>query len=391
MRKSDIVVDNVHCDRDGDMPSWDVHFDVRIDFRNVELLQLTAQVDALASVIRGIPIPPSVQQRLDRLNIIRAVRGTTGIEGTEFSEEEVAAILESQPTSHADSADREEQEVRNAEALMRDVAELLRREPHAPLTENLVHRFHAILTQGISYSHNEPGRYRNHRVTVGRYAPPQTGDDVRERMAAFMNWFNTGERTRWSPVIRSVVAHFYVVSIHPFGDGNGRTSRAVESYLLYQAGINARGFYSLANYYYENRSEYVRHLGLVQLQITNDLTPFILFALKGLLEELKAVHAEVLEEVRIISFRDFARETLGSQGRLGARGERLLNFVIALSAQTVSMSDLRNRIHPLSRFYAEVTSRTLTRDVRFLERQGLVRIEDGNIKANLDIMDKFTA
>lgn len=391
MRKVDIGVDNVRYDRDCNMPSWDVHFDARIDFRNAELLQLTAQVDALASVIRGIPIPPRVQQRLDRLNIIRAVRGTTGIEGTEFSEEEVAAILESKPISHADPADREEQEVRNAEALMQDVAELLRREPHAPLTESLVHRFHAILTRGIGYAHNEPGRYRNHRVTVGCYVPPQTGGDVRGRMTSFMDWFNTGERTRWHPVIRAVVAHFYVVSIHPFGDGNGRTSRAVESYLLYQAGINARGFYSLANYYYENRAEYIRRLGLVQLQITNDLTPFILFALRGLSKELKAVHSEVIEEVRIISFRDFARETLGSQGRLGARGERLLNFVIELSAQTVSMSDLRNRIHPMSRFYSEVTPRTLTRDVRFLEQQGLIKIEDGNIKANLGIMDKFTA
>ncbi len=79
------------------MPSWDVHFDVRLRTSAPELLSLTARVEALASVIRGILIPPHIQQRLDRLNIIRAVRGTTGIEGTEFSEEEVAEILSSPP------------------------------------------------------------------------------------------------------------------------------------------------------------------------------------------------------------------------------------------------------------------------------------------------------
>ena len=80
------------------MPSWDVHFDVRLRTSAPELLTcLTARVEALASVIRGILIPPHIQQRLDRLNIIRAVRGTTGIEGTEFSEEEVAEILSSPP------------------------------------------------------------------------------------------------------------------------------------------------------------------------------------------------------------------------------------------------------------------------------------------------------
>ena len=56
------------------MPSWDVHFDLRIRLGDPEVAWLAAQADALASVIRGIPITPSVQQRLDRLNIIRAVR-----------------------------------------------------------------------------------------------------------------------------------------------------------------------------------------------------------------------------------------------------------------------------------------------------------------------------
>ena len=61
--------------RGGDsMPSRDVHFNARISHGDPDVAWLTAQADALASVIRGIPIPPSVQWRLDRLNIIRAVR-----------------------------------------------------------------------------------------------------------------------------------------------------------------------------------------------------------------------------------------------------------------------------------------------------------------------------
>jgi Fic family protein len=83
-------------------------------------------------------------------------------------------------------------------------------------------------------------------------------------MAEFFKWFNSGSAAHWNPVIRAIVAHFYVISIHPFGDGNGRTSRAVESYLLYQAGVNARGYYSLANYYYRNRPEYVSMLDHVR-------------------------------------------------------------------------------------------------------------------------------
>ena len=374
------------------MPSWDVHFDVRVRTENPEMLRLTARVEALASVIRGIPIPPHVQQRLDSLNIIRAVRGTTGIEGTEFSEEEVAEILSSPPGSLDEAPNREEQEVRNSEALMLDVAERLKRSPRAPLTEELIHSFHATLTRNIDYEHNEPGRYRTYRVTVGRYVPPETGEAVRKLMAEFIEWFNTGTPARWNPVIRAILAHFYVVSIHPFGDGNGRTSRAVESYLLYQAGINARGFYSLANYYYQHRPEYVRHLRLVQFRSTDDLTPFVVFALRGLAEELEAVHEEVLAEVRVISFRDFARETLDSEGKLGTRaGERVLSFLLGIVTEPISLAEMRSRRHPLSRLYAGMSNRTLTRDVRFLQQHGLVEVEGDMLRANLGVMDTFTA
>ena len=78
--------------------------------------------------------------------------------------------------------------------------------------------FHRVLTQGINYPYNEPGRYRNHAVTVGPYRPPATGEEVRGVMAEFVHWFNTGTPTLWDPVIRSIVAHFYLVSPFLLGD-----------------------------------------------------------------------------------------------------------------------------------------------------------------------------
>ena len=79
---------------------------------------------------------------------------------------------------------------------------------------------------------------------------------------------------------RAIAAHFYLVSIHPFGDGNGRTARAIESFLLYQAGVNAFGFYSLANFYYRERDRYVRELTDARFHHGGELTPFVLFGLE---------------------------------------------------------------------------------------------------------------
>ena len=190
--------------------------------------------------------------------------------------------------------------------------------------------------------------------------------------------------------MRAIVAHFYVVSIHPFGDGNGRTARAVESFLLYQGGINARGFYSLSNYYYRNRPMYVSLLDHVRFETNGDLTPFVRFALSGLVSELEAVHEEVLQEVTVIAFRDYARETLMTEGKMGTKpGERMYHFLLGLAGEPVSLTALRRGRHPLSQFYRGVTSKTLARDLNFLRSNGLIVIDGDEVRANLAVMKQF--
>ena len=376
------------------MPAWNVHFNMTVQTGHPAIVKQVAEIHALATVIRGIPIPPHVQQRLDQLNILRAVRGTTGIEGTELSQEEIGLIIEAAPdqTVLSGNRGREEQEVRNADSLMEYVAQRLEKEPDIPITEELVSTFHNILTHNIDYPRNVPGQYRTHSVHAGEYLPPRTAEEVRNLMAEFISWFNNDQPTTWDPVIRAIVAHFFVISIHPFGDGNGRTSRAVESYLLYQAGVNARGYYSLANYYYSKRPEYVGMLDHIRFRSDPDLTPFVAFALEGLVEELKAVHDEVLAEVRIISFRDFARETLSQQGKLGTPiGERQFNLLLELAREPLSLNSLRSGRHHLSALYKKLTSKTLIRDINFLEKNDLVIVNGDQLKANLDIMTQFTA
>ncbi len=377
-----------------ELPSWEVHFDLTLRVGNPRIIEDVAKIHALASVIRGIPIPPSVQQRLDRLNILRAVGGTIGIEGTELSTDEISRIMASPLDSSplGPGRGREEQEARNANELMEYVAEYIKRNPDRQISEPLILEFHRVLTQGIAYPYNEPGRYRNHAVTVGSYRPPATGEEVRRLMAEFVNWFNTGVPGSWDPVIRAIVAHFYLVSIHPFGDGNGRTSRAVESFMLYKAGVNVRGYYSLANYFYRHRPEYIDSLNLVQMRGETDLTPFVAFALTGLVQELEAVHSEVLAEVRVLAFRDHARLTLAEAGRLGTpAGERQLHFLTELAGGPVSLRLLRSGGHHLSRLYRRVTSRTLSRDINSLKDLDLIVIEGDEIRANLELMTRFTA
>lgn len=375
------------------MPIGDVNFDTRVNIQFSEVISCVAKADAFASVIRGIPIPPGVQMKIDALNILRAVRGTTGIEGIELTDDEVQEIMKSPRGTPvlAPNRRREEQEARNAEQLMYYVVDRLRLKPDTPLTEQLICKMHQITTKDIDYPNNTPGKYRTYAVSAGSYTPPQTGEEVSRLMKEFIHWFDKGEPASWPPIIRAIVAHFYFVSIHPFGDGNGRTARGVESFLLYQAGINARGFYSLANYYYRHREEYVQFLDHVRFRTNGDLTPFVLFALQGLVAELEEVHNEVLSEVKLIAFRDYAREELAIHGKLATgAGDRMFHFLLGLGRDPVSLKALRGGKHTLSPFYRNVTTRTLSRDLNFLKQHELIIVEGDELRANLDIMTRYT-
>jgi cell filamentation protein, protein adenylyltransferase len=248
-----------------------------------------------------------------------------------------------------DARRRDEQEVRNAREVMFYVANLLGKQPDCPITEELICKLHELTTKDIEYENNTPGAYRAHPVVAADYHPPASGDDVRRLMTEFVEWFRSPPAINWDPIVRALVAHLYVISIHPFGDGNGRTSRALESFLLFQGKVNARSFYSLANFYYHNRPEYVWHLDNARFNSANDLTSFVMFGLGGLVTELEEVHRQVLDEVKLISYRDYARERFLHSDKLGTKaGERLFHFLIALGRNPIPVTELTTRKGPAS-------------------------------------------
>jgi Fic family protein len=369
------------------VPTWDVRFNLRIDQSDYRLVSAIAKTDALAYIVRGIPIPPSVYDRLDQLNILRAVRGTTGIEGADLSEEDVARVLQSEENVLGSSRTREEREARNAAAVMRMVADVLSTDPARPLSESLICEIHKLTTEGIEYPHNTPGVYRSHAVHAADYVPPRDSQEVQALMSRFVEWLNLGQGKDLPAVVRAIAAHFYFISIHPFGDGNGRTARAIESYLLYQGQVNVVGFYSLSNFYYRRRADYVEMLDYVRFQSGGNLTPFVQFALDGLVEELESVRKEVIHAVTEIVYRDYVRQALA---RASADAQARMRVFLDYLTEPVPIREIRSGRHLLSTLYRGLSARTLSRDLKFLEESELIKRENGLVSPNLEVMNRFT-
>ncbi|MGH9425050.1 MAG: Fic family protein, partial [Terriglobia bacterium] len=91
------------------------------------------------------------------------------------------------------------------------------------------------------------------RETIHYEAPP--GERVEKEMRQFLSWWKTS-RGREDGLLRSGLAHFYFVSIHPFEDGNGRIARALTDMALAQDEKLAARYYSLSSQIMEERNDY---------------------------------------------------------------------------------------------------------------------------------------
>jgi Fic family protein len=77
---------------------------------------------------------------------------------------------------------------------------------------------------------------------------------LHKEMSAFIKWFNAS--STMDLIVKSAVAHFWFVTIHPFDDGNGRIARALADMLLACAEKNTQRFYSMSSQIQKERKEY---------------------------------------------------------------------------------------------------------------------------------------
>lgn len=86
-----------------------------------------------------------------------------------------------------------------------------------------IKNIHRLVLKGIN--DNYAGNYRDQQVIIAgaKHIPPEPFL-VREKMEEFINWYNN-EAVKLHPLERAALVHIIFVGIHPFIDGNGRTSR----------------------------------------------------------------------------------------------------------------------------------------------------------------------
>lgn len=158
----------------------------------------------------------------------------------------------------------------------------------APLTDERLFGWHsALFPTGWSGLHKiTVGAWRNGPMEVvsgpeGRkrvHFEAPAADRLKHEMRTFLKWFNDSGRDGLDPVLKSGVAHFWFVTIHPFDDGNGRIARAIADMTLARSEESVQRFYSISAQIRRDRNKYYDCLEEAQkgdLDITAQLEWFL--------------------------------------------------------------------------------------------------------------------
>jgi Fic family protein len=294
---------------------------------------------------------------MGRRALILEAHHTTHIEGTRLTLDQAERLLEGNLVPEADPDDA--RELLNYRKAFDFVSEYLA--SGDPITESLIREIHKRLVEGVRGGSAAPGQYRkiqNYVVNSSTgetiYTPPPA-HVVPIMMAGLADFLRSEVDTH--PVLVSGIAQFQLVHIHPFLDGNGRTSRLLSTLYLYRAGYDFKRLFTISEYYDRDRPAFYQAIQGVR-EAGMDMTGWLEFFVDGLSTQLAEVREHGEQAIR--------RDVLVKEHRLSDRQAKALTHILEHDSLT---------IQDFLGLCPEVNRRSLQRDLKAMVDRGLIITE----------------
>ena len=242
-----------------------------------------------------------------------------------------------------------------------------------PLSEKRLFSWHGALfptgRSGLSEIH--VGVYRTEPMQVvsgmfGRekvhYRAPEA-EKVPAEMKTFIDWFN--DKNVKPSYLKSAVAHFWFVSIHPFDDGNGRIARAISDMILAQTESNGQHFYSVSSEINKEKSAYYDVLERTQ-HGEGDLTEWLAWY-------LKCIDNAVMESYTMLS--SVLRKSIFWRTHSVPISEREKNVLNTYLDGYDAKLTIKNYAK-----LCKISTDTAARDIHDLEGKGVLRMAQGRVR-----------
>ena len=297
---------------------------------------------------------------------------TTHIEGTQLTLEQSKKILAGKQVLNADKQDIKE--VKNYRDAFNLVSGYLKTE--ASIQEFMIKEIHKELVKGVRGGSAKPGKYRDIQNYVGNavtkeivYIPPKP-KEVPVLMKEFVEWIN--QESEMHPVLKSGIIQFQFVHIHPFVDGNGRTSRLLCTFYLYKSGYDFKKLFSISEYYDKNRQNFYKAIQSVRAN-DMDMTGWLDYFVKSFLFQMN----EVMEIGKKVILKDVLIQNHGLSQRQGI----IIEYI--LENEKLVPKDFDNLCAKMElvkktlkgKFVSKITKRTLQRDLKNMIDKKIITTE----------------
>ncbi len=261
------------------------------------ILKKMLGIERASVIVDQLPLPADILDELKKEAKETTVLLSTRMEGNDLDDEIKRKAL------YKTSDNDKEQEVYNLMKATEFLDESEGRE--LPITEEWIKKLHAI----IRIAHGRRPRlseYRTEQNKVGDrnlsgfYLPPEFMD-VSTLMEDLVAWINSPQTFEIPAPIKAGIAMWQFLTIHPYMDGNGRTSRMIATYMLRRGGYGVKGLFILENFYDRNLNEYYKAL---QMGLSHnyyygrhdaDMTTWLEYFLNGL-SEVYTEAAQIVQE-----------------------------------------------------------------------------------------------
>lgn len=172
------------------------------------------------------------------------------------------------------------------------------RQENRPLTTRLFEELFQIIKETTAGVRRTPGTKLANPAGEIIYTPPEGEAIIRDKLAN-LERFLYDEKTL-DPLVKLAVMHYQFEAIHPFTDGNGRTSRIINILYLIEAGLLDIPVLYLSRHIIDHKGAY--YVGLKQVTENQAWEPWILYMLDAIEQTARATRE------RILAIRDLMQE-----------------------------------------------------------------------------------
>ena len=357
---------------------------------------LLGQCYAYINSILNTPIRPDYYRDLLLVSLNKGALASTAIEGNTLTEEELAQIQSGK--NIAPSRKYQQQEVENILTAFNTILEeLVREKSPAVISPDLIKRFHEMVGRNIGEAFaGNPGQFRRQNVVVGNVYRPPSFELVEELVEKFCDWLMRDFHYTYGQnfdeaVLEAIVAHVYIAWIHPFMDGNGRTARLLEFYLLMRLGVPSIASHILSNHYNDTRTEYYRYLR--DASETGNLNEFIQYALHGFRDGLENTIAIIHKDQTESTWNNYVHniiDTMLDEGKSEKALRRIRQLAYYIPGDKFcSIEEIRILNTKIAEEYQGLSQITLRRDLRLLVDKKLLKADKNKYRANHELLHSF--